>query len=166
MTSVLEMESYIDDVVGLFMQKVGRLADDGVGMDLGMWTWRFTYDVIGELFFGISFGFLEQERDIDGLMAAGGAVAPFEGLTGMAPPWFKPLLVSMMAIPSIARGVINMQRMKAKGKKMVADRMKQVQSGTQTRKDMLGKLLRISWEKGDKYDWTVQDVEQECLVAM
>jgi hypothetical protein len=44
--------------------------------------------------------------------------------------------------------------------------MKAVENGEETRKDMLGKMLSIVWEKGEKYDWSVQDVEQECFVAM
>ena len=166
MTSVLEMEEYIDELVDLFLRKMGKLADTNELMDVGLWTWRFTYDIIGELFFGKAYGFLDQERDIDNLMAAAAAVAPFEGMMGMAPSWLRPFMVWMLAIPNIARGVMNMQKVKVTGKKVVADRMRQVESQEETRKDMLGKMLNIVWEKGEKYDWSVQDVEQECFVAM
>ncbi|KAF2685873.1 cytochrome P450 [Lentithecium fluviatile CBS 122367] len=166
MTSVLEMEKYIDEMVALFCLKMGRLADGNELMDVGLWTWRFTYDVIGELFFGKAYGFLEQERDIDNLMAAAAAVAPFEGMMGMAPTWLKPFMWWMLAIPNIARGVMNFQKVKVTGKKVVADRMRAVENQAETRTDMLGKMLNIVWEKGEKYDWSVQDVEQECFVAM
>ena len=166
MTSVLEMEKYIDQLIELFLQKMGGLADGNELMDVGLWTWRFTYDIIGELFFGKAYGFLEQERDIDNLMAAAAAVAPFEGMMGVAPTWLTPFMVWMLAIPNIARGVMNMQKVKVTGKKVVADRMREVESQEQTRKDMLGKMLSIVWENDEKYDWTVQDVEQECFVAM
>jgi hypothetical protein len=166
MTSVLEMEKYIDELVELFLFKMGRLADDNELMDVGLWTWRFTYDIIGELFFGKAYGFLDQERDIDNLMAAAAAVAPFEGMMGMAPSWLNPFMVWMLAIPSIARGVMNFRKVKAVGKKVVAERLRAVQSHAETRTDMLGKMLKIVWEKGEKYDWSVEDVEQECMVAM
>jgi hypothetical protein len=166
MTSVLEMEEYMDELIALFLLKMGRLADEKELMDVGLWTWRYTYDIIGELFFGKMYGFLDQERDIDNLMAAAAAVAPFEGMMGMAPTWLKPFMVWMIAIPNIARGVMNFQKVKVTGRKVVADRMKAVENGEETRKDMLGKMLSIVWEKGEKYDWSVQDVEQECFVAM
>ncbi|KAI9719365.1 MAG: hypothetical protein M1828_006266 [Chrysothrix sp. TS-e1954] len=166
MTSILEMEEYIDQLIDLFSRKMGRLADEQQPMDVGLWTWRFTYDIIGELFFGKAYGFLEQERDIDSLMAAAAAVAPFEGMMGMAPPWLRPVMVWMLAIPNIARGVINMQKVKKTGQRVVANRMREVENQQQTRKDMLGKMLQIVYEKGEKSDWSVQDVEQECFVAM
>jgi hypothetical protein len=166
MTSVLEMEKYIDELVELFLFKMGRLADEKELMDVGLWTWRFTYDIIGELFFGKAYGFLDQECDIDNLMAAAAAVAPFEGMMGMAPTWLNPFMVWMLAIPSIARGVMNFRKVKSVGKKVVAERLKAVQNHAETRTDMLGKMLSIVWEKGEKYDWSVEDVEQECMVAM
>ncbi|KAL9087907.1 MAG: hypothetical protein Q9165_006469 [Trypethelium subeluteriae] len=166
MTSVLEMEQYLDELVELFMQKMGKLADRNELMDLGLWTWRYTYDVIGELFFGKSYGFLEQEQDVGDLMATTGTVAPFEAMMGIGPSWFKPFMMWMLAVPSIARGIKNMKRAKVEGQKKVADRISEVERGQHTRGDMLGKLLSYVWEKGEKVDWTVQDVEQECFVAM
>ncbi|TVY21774.1 Cytochrome P450 monooxygenase gsfF [Lachnellula arida] len=167
MTSVLEMEKYIDELIELFLQRMGRLADEKELMDVGLWTWRYTYDIIGELFFGKAYGFLEKEQDIDNLMAAAGAVAPFEGMMGMAPVWAKPFMMWMLAIPNIARGIMNFQKVKVTGKKLVADRMKTMENQDKSgRNDMLGKMLSIVWEKGERVDWTVLDVEQECFVAM
>ena len=40
MSSILEGERYIDDIMDLFMQKMGRCADQGRVIDLGLWTWR------------------------------------------------------------------------------------------------------------------------------
>jgi hypothetical protein len=166
MTSVLEMETHIDGLIALFCHKMGRLADTEELMDAGLWTWRFTYDIIGELFFGNAYGFLDEERDIDNLMAAAAAVAPFEGMMGMAPAWFRPLMVWMLAIPNIAKGVMNFQKVKVTGKKVVGDRLRAMQNQESLRTDMLGKMLNIVWEKGEKYDWSVEDVQQECMVAM
>jgi hypothetical protein len=166
MTSVLEMEKYIDELIELFLEKMGRLADEEELMDVGLWTWRFAYDVLGDFFFGKAYGFLEQERDIDNLMAAAGALAPFEAMMGMAPAWMRPCMVWMLAIPNIMRGVMSMQKVKVMGKKIVADRMREVENQQPTRQDMLGKMLNIVWEKGEKVDWSVEDVEQECFVAM
>ena len=61
---------------------------------------------------------------------------------------------------------MNFRRVKIVRKQVVANRMKTEENRTETRTDMLGKMLNIVWEKGEKYDWSVQDVEQECFVAM
>ena len=165
MTSVLEMEKYVDDVIQRFMQKMSKLADRDESVDLGLWTWRFTYDIIGELFFGKSYGFLEQESDVGNLMAAGDTVTPFMGMMGMAPAWMRPLLMSMLAVPSIASALKNIGKVKATGKKQVAERLSEVEDGKETRGDILGKLVQIVQNKGQKVDWTTQDVEQECFTA-
>ena len=167
MTSVLEMEQYIDDLIALFMRKMGRLADDDNElMDVGLWTWRYTFDIVGTLFFGKPYGFLEEERDIDNMMAAADSVAPFEGMMGMAPPWMRPLMVWMLAVPNIARGVRYFGEVKTKSRKIIIDRLKQIENQEETRPDMVGKLLGVVFEKGEKVDWTREDVEQECFVAM
>jgi len=166
MTSVLEMEGYIDELVALFMRKMGRLADKNELMNVGLWTWRYTFDIVGTLFFGKPYGFLEKESDIDNMMAAADAVAPFEGMMGMAPPWMRPLMVWMLAIPNIARGVMYFQAVKIKSRKIISDRLSEIENQKETRPDMVGKMLRVVSEKGDKVDWTREDVEQECFVAM
>jgi hypothetical protein len=166
MTSILEMERYIDDLIALFMRKMERLADQNELMDVGLWTWRYTYDVVGDLFFGKAYGFLEEERDIDNMMAATAAVAPFEGMMGMAPPWMRPLMVWMIAIPNIARGVMYFRKIQIKGRNIVARRLKEIQDYQVTRPDMVGKMLQVVATKGEKMDWTTKDVEQECFVAM
>lgn len=160
------MEEYIDDLIALFMRKMGRLADTDEIMDVGLWTWRYTFDIIGDLFFGKPYGFLEEERDIDNMMAAAASVAPFEGMMGMAPPWSRPLMMWMLAIPNIARGIMYFKAVMTKGREIVTNRLREIENQQKTRPDMVGKMLQVVVEKGLKVDWTTKDVEQECFVAM
>jgi hypothetical protein len=41
MTSILEAEEFIDDLIALFMQEMGRLADTNELIDVGLWTWQY-----------------------------------------------------------------------------------------------------------------------------
>jgi hypothetical protein len=78
----------------------------------------------------------------------------------------KPLLVWTLAIPNIAKGVINFRKVKITGKRVVAERLRAMQNQEKLRTNMLGKMLSIAWARGEKYDWSVEDVQQECMVAM
>lgn len=39
MSSVLELEKYVDVCTGIFTQKLAQIADSGEVIDLGKWLW-------------------------------------------------------------------------------------------------------------------------------
>jgi len=59
----------------------------GERVDLGMWLQFYTFDVVGELTFGKKFGFLEEGRDVDGIMESIGGLLVYLGLCGQVPEW-------------------------------------------------------------------------------
>ncbi|KAF2211967.1 hypothetical protein CERZMDRAFT_97885 [Cercospora zeae-maydis SCOH1-5] len=67
MSSVLESEAHVDVCTELFMARLSKFAANGQVLDLGMWLQMYAFDIIGELFFGQAFGFMEtsnKRRDI------------------------------------------------------------------------------------------------------
>lgn len=56
--SLKEQESLISGVIDRFIDQIGRLGRDGI--DMTMWSNLMTFDVIGELAFGKSFGGVES----------------------------------------------------------------------------------------------------------
>ena len=66
MSSILESEAYIDDCTELFVSKLAEFADTGAAIDLGLWLPMWAFDVIGDLYFGSKFGFLETGEDVGG----------------------------------------------------------------------------------------------------
>lgn len=66
MSSLMDLEEYVNDVVNVFMAKMKEM--QGQTVDMGKWTQLFAFDVIGEVTFSKRFGFLDSGED-DGSMA-------------------------------------------------------------------------------------------------
>lgn len=76
MSSVLDSEPYVDQCSDLFMQRLGEMADEGKSVDLGHWLQMYAFDVVTELFYGKSFGLMQEKNDfgwfdlLDGVVQA------------------------------------------------------------------------------------------------
>lgn len=68
MPNLLQSEAAIDSCVKLFMHRLRDLTTDGSPIDLGAWLQYFAFDVVGEVSFASKLGFLEQGKDVDGMM--------------------------------------------------------------------------------------------------
>ncbi|KAH0263400.1 cytochrome P450 family protein, partial [Aureobasidium melanogenum] len=66
MTSLKDLEPYVDDTVNRFMDAMSERQNQVV--DMGKWAQLFAFDVIGEITFSKSFGFMEAQAD-DGSFA-------------------------------------------------------------------------------------------------
>ncbi|KAI4718502.1 cytochrome P450 [Aureobasidium sp. EXF-10727] len=66
MTSLKDLEPYVDDTVKRFMDAMSER--QGQVVDMGKWAQLFAFDVIGEITFSKSFGFMETQAD-DGSFA-------------------------------------------------------------------------------------------------
>ncbi|KAI4725619.1 cytochrome P450 [Aureobasidium sp. EXF-10728] len=66
MTSLKDLEPYVDDTVKRFMDAMSERQNQVV--DMGKWAQLFAFDVIGEITFSKSFGFMETQAD-DGSFA-------------------------------------------------------------------------------------------------
>lgn len=67
--SLLQSEEAIDSCINLFMDRLRELSAKGP-VDLGVWLQYFAFDVVGEVTFASKLGFLEQGKDVDGMMKA------------------------------------------------------------------------------------------------
>ncbi|RKL07790.1 hypothetical protein BFJ70_g16867 [Fusarium oxysporum] len=68
MTSILAMEPLVQEVMDLNLTKLGGFADRGETLPLDKWANYFTFDVVGQLAMGGMIGFLQQGKDIDGII--------------------------------------------------------------------------------------------------
>ena len=69
MTTLLDYEPFVDSTSTLFADRLSTLyADTGQVCDFGEWLQWYAFDVIGEMTFGKRFGFLEQAKDIEGMI--------------------------------------------------------------------------------------------------
>ena len=53
---------------------------------------RYTFDIIGELFYGRAFGFLDEGKDQNDWIKSLDKMIPFVCLMGVAPPILRPLI--------------------------------------------------------------------------
>lgn len=63
MGSVLRNEEQMDGCLQLFMNRMEEFAGRGESLDFGMWLEMYAFDIIGAVFFGKQFGFLENRHD-------------------------------------------------------------------------------------------------------
>ncbi|KAL9054230.1 MAG: hypothetical protein Q9162_004263 [Coniocarpon cinnabarinum] len=70
MSQILESEPNADSCTAILMKQLSHLSAKGGDIDLGAWLQYYAFDVIGEVTFAKKFGFLEEGRDLDGMIAA------------------------------------------------------------------------------------------------
>ncbi|KAL2287484.1 hypothetical protein FJTKL_05916 [Diaporthe vaccinii] len=140
LANVLKSEEYIDRCSDLMMLRLKEHAEaDEPVMNLGHYLQMYAFDVIGELYLGEMFGFLQKNHDHGGV---------------------DPLVRPADALP------VSMRR-RTCFSPYVARRFDEgTQLETRKRTDMLQQLHDVHLEKGDKVDFHMGDVEQEAYVAL
>ncbi|KAH7012964.1 pisatin demethylase [Ilyonectria destructans] len=95
LTTLLQFEPLVDSTTRVFLAQIrGRWADQpgARGLcDLSTWLQYYAFDVIGELTFSKQMGFLEQGRDVGGIIDAIDRGLGYAGLVGQI-PWTDLLL--------------------------------------------------------------------------
>lgn len=61
----LEFEPCIDKVIKVFFDKMQEKAESGETIDMALWLRRYTFDVIGAMFYGAEGGFRFMRHEID-----------------------------------------------------------------------------------------------------
>ncbi len=68
MSSIIKLESLVEPCTDIFMSRM--LEKAGTPVDLGERVQWYAFDVIGEISFLKRVGFMEEERDINGLITS------------------------------------------------------------------------------------------------
>ncbi len=68
MSSILPMEPFVQQTMDKLWSKFRKFAAAGQPIDMGDWVNYFAFDVVGELAMGGELGFLEQGKDVDGII--------------------------------------------------------------------------------------------------
>lgn len=90
--NLLQSEAAIDSCVELFMSRLSELSYNNNSIDLGAWLQYFAFDVVGETTFASKLGFLEEGKDVDGMMAAIEGMLFYASICGQVPEYHKYLL--------------------------------------------------------------------------
>jgi hypothetical protein len=130
---------------------------------------RYAFDVIGELYFGQMFGFMDQSRDIGNYIRSLDALVPSMTISSVAPPYLRPILkiCGGQFNASIRDSFLGMLNIAAAARGCVAKRMQTNDaSGATPRRDILQQLLQIYKTKGDEIDFGVPEIEAEAHTGL
>lgn len=170
LSNVLKSEKYLDKCTELFLHRLREHANTTESViDLGKWLQMYAFDVIGELYFGRAFGFLEHSHDHGGWMHSMHLLMPFLCMCAVAPSYVRPLvLASSLVVPGSLKALKAIENICTSARACVAKRFDQGSQleASQERSDMLQQLYDIHMEKGSKVDFNMGDIEQEAYVAL
>ncbi|CAG9950703.1 unnamed protein product [Clonostachys rosea f. rosea IK726] len=100
MAALTDLEFKIDHVSKLFMDKLKEHERNNKNIDLGEWLQWYAFDVIGNLTFSKTLGFVEQSRDIDDMIATLGNFFVYAAVIGQI-PYLHKVLVGNPLLPYI-----------------------------------------------------------------
>ncbi|KAK1478524.1 hypothetical protein CCUS01_04870 [Colletotrichum cuscutae] len=165
MSNVAKSEQYIDACGDLLTERLAKFADTGKPCDIGEWLHWYTFDIIGELFYGRAFGFLDEGKDQNNWIKSLDEMIPFVCLMGVAPPALRRFIgigtMLTSAGKEIAKGVKNIGESSAR---LMKDAYESRLEAPRT--DMAQQVFAIYEKNGEKYDYRWGDVEQESYGAL
>ena len=125
---------------------------------------RYAFDVIGELYFGRMFGFLETGADHGSWIESLDLLMPFLCMTAVAPTYVRPLiLMSALVVPGSLKALKAIDNIGVAARKCVAERFDSASKDDGPhRTDMVEQLHEIHLEKGEKVDFQIGDIQQEA----
>lgn len=98
MTSIRTLEPYVDECTDIFLSEMRVRA--GQAVDLSDWCQYYAFDVVGAITFQYRFGFMEQGKDVDGMMEGIWNILTYAGIIGQVPE-FHPYLAGNQLLMKI-----------------------------------------------------------------
>jgi hypothetical protein len=147
MAAMQQLSPFIDDTIDFFMGKMAGFADGDGKVDLGAWLHYFAFDVLGEVAFGRSFGFLEQGKDIEDAISIIDNSQRYNGIVGQVPElnWVFRRNPLWGLIPNLSTGNAPITRLAlselARRKPFDKETMGRLNTGDE-RQDLLASLIQ------------------------
>ncbi|KAL8941387.1 MAG: hypothetical protein Q9216_002265 [Gyalolechia sp. 2 TL-2023] len=160
MSSVLESEESINACTQLFCEKMQHFAQQGSVVDLGLWINMYAFDVLGELFYGKMFGFMYEHMDVGGYMKAIDSLLPAFTIGGTLPSYLTKLyfLSTILISPSVRGALGAVKHIEHASEKAVENRKMEMAEEKDDKHDILRKMLEINADRGEKINFTYQDI--------
>ncbi|KAI1630389.1 cytochrome P450 [Exophiala viscosa] len=168
MSSILESETYIDECSQLFIQRMGEYADSGQNFDFGMWLQMYAFDVVGTLFFGKMFGFMETRSDYGAYITSLDSYLPVLATNFVLPDYLRSVrpFLANLGLKRIRDAILSIVAIRQAASDVVTTRTKELQEGKVGRTDILQKLFNVQQGKGADGHFLLADIEQESYVAI
>lgn len=90
LSNIIQSEPYVDAVLELFIKHVDEHCNSGTPIELNHWFTYFAFDVVGEVTFSKSFGFVQTGTDVGNAIANTRALALYVSVMGHY-TWFHNL---------------------------------------------------------------------------
>lgn len=94
LSSLVHYESHVDICSDIFSQRLQELGTMGAAADMGHWFQCYAFDVIGLITYSKRLGFLDQGRDVKGVMAALEDHLAYATMVGVY-SWLHPVLFAV-----------------------------------------------------------------------
>ena len=144
MSTLVELEPMTDDCIEILEKKLDGMQDTNI--DLGEWLQWYAFDVITSITFSNRLGFMEQEKDVSGIINAIEGRLAYNSVVGEAPVLHRFLLgnsvIASLAnlVPTLAR--LNSAQYIARFAAKQLDRYKSEDKSTDQLRDMLARFKR------------------------
>lgn len=140
-TNIKRMEPLMDEQIQHWVDKLAsRFADTNEQFDFAPWAVYMAYDVISSIGFGAPIGFVEQERDVGGLIKGFHDGSVVLGLLTRLYPftaWLKSVVPNELLLPNPKQnwGIGSLMKF---GKKIITQRLEDIKAGqNSSRTDIL-----------------------------
>lgn len=97
MSNMRNFEIYADECTAIFVDAMRGF--DGQAVDFAVWLQWYAFDVIGSITFQHRFGFMEQRRDVDNMIAGIDQGLQYIKVIGQYPEWFPVLKGLLLQTP-------------------------------------------------------------------
>ncbi|KIW12757.1 hypothetical protein PV08_07943 [Exophiala spinifera] len=87
MSSLVSYEGYVDECAVIFRQKLNQFAETGETIDMAHWLQCYAFDVVGNITYSTRFGFMDEGKDVAGLMKALHDMLKYGTLVGVYASW-------------------------------------------------------------------------------
>ncbi|RTE73715.1 hypothetical protein BHE90_011852 [Fusarium euwallaceae] len=163
MTSLVQVEPFVDDCTALLIQKMNEFASSGSSVDIAHWMQCFAFDVIGKITVGERFGFLDSGHDVQRVMASLSDYLDYCARVGIFPEWHKTLYRRLKQSKKLS-GILNVRKfaatqLQAKYGKLESDKEK---TDPKTPADFITKFLRVHNQEPAKI--TKDDISTVCVM--
>lgn len=165
MAAMQQLSPFIDDTIEFLMKKMESMAKPADNdsstttrpvVDLGNWLHWFAFDVLGEVAFSRSFGFLEQGKDVDGAIHTIDESQRYNGIVGQVPfmdhlfrrnPLWK--LIPML---NTKNALITRMALEELGRRKPFEKQSEGKwSGGDGRRDLLASLIKGHLKDPDRF---------------
>lgn len=168
--AVLEYEPCVDRVIDLFEKRMEQFVDSGEIVDIALWFRKYTFDVIGEMFYGKEggLGFIRDNIDVNHwgqLLEV--LTKPITAIAYVPYGLQSVVLLSQLLFPETRAGVMGFLTVIRQSHSTLKQRLDDMAAKRPTNpNDGLSKLIVVANAKDEKSKFSMLDVTAEIFAII